>query len=225
MVTTKSGLEATGSAFSTRRVFLPPPVSRQAEFWRLLLLLLGVRRRAHQLVLDSLNLTGDENVLHVGCHTGGLSLALLRRWPRLELEAVDSDEVALELAVKAAAKAGARVLFKKGYLQDLPVTTERHDVVVEALSLHRLGPVDRKDALQEFQRVLKPGGCVLLVDYGEPAGGLGGWLVGKLVPHERGLPEQLAKGLEALLRQEGFAHCQTLAKGPFGLQVVTGQRP
>jgi ubiquinone/menaquinone biosynthesis C-methylase UbiE len=225
MVTTKSEIEATGSAFSTRRVFLPPPVSRRAELWRLLLLLLGVRRRAYQRVLDSLRLTGNENVLHVGCHTGGLTLAILRRWPHLDLEAADADEVVLGLAVKAAAKAGARILFKKGYLQDLPVTTERHDVVVGALSLHRLGPVDRKDALQEFQRVLKPGGCVLLVDYGEPTGGLGGWLVKKLVPHERGLPEQLAKGLEALLRQEGFLHCQTLAKGPFGLHVVTGQRP
>jgi hypothetical protein len=49
--------------------------------------------------------------------------------------------------------------------------------------------------------------------------------VNKLVPHERGLSEQLAKGLDALLHQEGFAHCQILGKGPFGLQVVTGVRP
>lgn len=147
-----------------------------------------------------------------------------RRWPRAEVEGIDSDEEALQAAAAYAQRAALPALFQKGYLQDLPVAAERYDVVLCVLALHRLRGEDRGDTFQEFTRVLKPGGRLLLVDFGVPVEGARGELVRRLAEHEKGIADQLDLGLEELCRMGGFEEIEKLGEGAFGLQAILATR-
>ncbi|MBI3830165.1 MAG: class I SAM-dependent methyltransferase [Planctomycetes bacterium] len=207
--------------FSSRRIFLPPPPAPyRVELYRDLLNKFGVRKEAARLALASLALAGKESILIAGCGDGAMAISFKRRWPDADVEGVDPDMDALTNAVERAGEAGFRILFQKGYLQDLPSAAERHDVVVCALFLYRLRGEDRGDAFTEFTRVLKPGGRLLLIDFGVACGGLKGWLVRRLAAHELGIRDQIEMGLPDLCKLGGFEKIELAGAGAFGLQAV-----
>lgn len=211
--------------FSSQRIFLPPPpVPWRAELYRDLLNKLGLRREARRMVLDAIQLKAGESLLHAGCRDGAITLELKRRWPHSEIEGVYHDLPALKEAAEAAEAAGLHVLFKKGYLQDLPASAERHDVILCEMFLHRLRGEDRGDAFSEFSRVLKPGGRLLLLDFGARCAGLKGWLVHRLARHDRGIADQFDLGLPELCKLGGFRAIRAVASGDFGLEAVACEK-
>lgn len=211
--------------FSSQRIFLPPPPAPwRAELYRDLLNKLGLHREARRLTLEALQLKDGESLLHAGCRDGALTLDLKRRWPQATIEGVYHDLTALKDAAEAAEAAGLHVLFKKGYLQDLPASAEGHDVVLCEMFLHRLRGEDRGDAFSEFARVLKPGGRLLLVDFGTRCTGLKGWLVQRLAKHDRGIADQFDLGLPELCKLGGFRTIKKLVSGTFGLEAVACEK-
>ena len=72
------------------------------------------------------------------------------------------------------------------------------------LTLHRLRGQERGEALLEINRVLKPGGHLLAVDFGGPSSGVRGWLVRKLAAHDKGVADHLEVGLGELLSLGGL---------------------
>lgn len=218
--------EGVEGEFSSRRIFMPPPqFPKRAQTYRDMLDFLGLHMQAHKLALAHLHLQAGESVLDAGCGTGYLALELKRRWPNVEVEGVDHDVDALQMAAELAEQTGAHVLFQKGYMQDLPCSAERYDVVVCLLLLHRLRGAERGAAFQELIRVLKPGGRLLFVDFGAPARGMGGWLVKRLAEYERGISDHLELGLEELCRLGGLLEVAKAGQAAFGLRAVTALRP
>ncbi len=100
--------------------------------------------------------------LDIGCGTG--------RWTA-RLSAVGIDASPAMIAV-AAAKPGLRGKLAVGDAAELPIATGAADVLLCALTLGHIR--DRVLALREFQRVLAPGGTLLLTDF-HPAAAARGW--------------------------------------------------
>lgn len=96
-------------------------------------------------------------VVDVGCGTGGLARALAAHG--CSVLGVEPDEARVEVAREAG---GAR--FVAGVAEALPVETGSVDAVVFNRSLHHV-PVDRMpQALAEAQRVLRPGGSMVVLE-------------------------------------------------------------
>jgi len=211
----------TGPEFSSQRMFMPAPTApRRVEAYLELLNLFGLQQQAQKLALDHLALQPGESLLHAGCGNGNITLELKRQCPQADVTGLDADVQTLKLAADRAEQAGLKMQYKKGFLQDIPDAAERHDVVLCALFLYRLRGQDRGDALEEFQRVLKPGGRVLVIDFGAPVGGLRGWLVGRLARYQQGISDQLELGLSAICEMGQFHAVTEAGVADFGLRAV-----
>lgn len=103
----------------------------------------------------------------VGCGTGTFALALAARQPGAQVIGVDGDPEILALA-QAKRGAGA-VEWQEGLAQELPLPEASADVVTISLVLHHLLAEDKRKALSEMRRILKPGGRLHVADWGPPA--------------------------------------------------------
>lgn len=106
--------------------------------------------------------------LDVGCGTGTLALAVAAACPGLTTVGLDADPDVLGLAVGKAARTGSVVRFDQGLATALPYPDESFDHVFSSLMLHHLTGEERRAALREVVRVLKPGGRFHLVDWCRP---------------------------------------------------------
>ncbi|MDQ2630780.1 MAG: class I SAM-dependent methyltransferase [Actinomycetota bacterium] len=106
-------------------------------------------------------------VVDVGSGTGTFALALKRRRPDAQVIGVDGDE---EILTLAQAKPGAaEVEWREGLAQGLPLEAGSADVVTTSLMLHHLLPGDKRKALAEMKRILKPDGRLHVADWGRPS--------------------------------------------------------
>lgn len=124
-------------------------------------------------ILDSLRLRGDEQVLDMGCGRGAVLTAVARRlttglatgidiWNRL-----DQSGNAREVAVRNASLEGVsdRVAIETGDMRALPFPDASFDVVVSSLAIHNIRTnADRRQAVAEGFRVLRPGGRMVIAD-------------------------------------------------------------
>ena len=100
------------------------------------------------------------DALDVGCGTGFLALLLAELGHRVT--GVDAADEMLELARAKAAGAGATVDFRRADAEALPFPDASFDLVVERHVIWTL-PAPAV-ALAEWARVLRPGGCLVLVE-------------------------------------------------------------
>jgi SAM-dependent methyltransferase len=106
-----------------------------------------------------------ESIVDIGCGAGmDLLLAARRTGPGGAAIGVDMTPAMLELATRAALKAGAweYVEVRRGCAEELPVATESADIVISNGALN-LSP-DKLRAFGEIHRILKPGGRLYLAD-------------------------------------------------------------
>ena len=127
--------------------------------------------RERDRILDLAELQGDEILLDVGCGRGLLVVAAAKRLPAGEAVGVDrwraKDQSANTPAgaLHNARLEGVKVRVETGDARDLPFDDETFDVVVSSYVLHNIsGPGDRRRAVREIDRVLKPRGRLVLID-------------------------------------------------------------
>ena len=130
---------------------------------------LGLRDR----LLDSLNLKGDEKILDVGCGRGLLLIGAAKRLKSGKVTGIDiwsqEDQSANSAdATKRNAKiegVSDRVRIENGDARKLVYPDNHYDVVVSSLAIHNISDSEeRKRAIREMWRVLKPGGRILIYD-------------------------------------------------------------
>jgi ubiquinone/menaquinone biosynthesis C-methylase UbiE len=110
----------------------------------------------------------------VGSGTGTFALALKERRPDAQVIGIDGDK---EILVLAQEKPGAAAIeWREGLAQELPVEAGSADVVTTSLMLHHLVAEDKRKALAEMRRILKPGGRLHVADWGRPSDPLMGGL-------------------------------------------------
>ncbi|MFQ5568034.1 MAG: class I SAM-dependent methyltransferase [Rhodothermales bacterium] len=109
----------------------------------------------------------DSTVLDLGCGKGRVS--------RLAQERGTKETVGIDISaamLKAAAEALPTARWVQGSVLDLPFEAASFDVVVGALMMGHVQPLER--ALAEVARVLRPGGFLVLSDF-HPYAVLRGW--------------------------------------------------
>jgi ubiquinone/menaquinone biosynthesis C-methylase UbiE len=116
------------------------------------------------------NLHNGEHALELGCGTGTLSIALAVTYRDALVTGLDADLEALALAHKKARSQGVLVNLEQGIAQHLPFEASTFDVIVSSLFFHHLDRAGKRRALLEALRVTKPGGRLLIADWGRPKG-------------------------------------------------------
>jgi ubiquinone/menaquinone biosynthesis C-methylase UbiE len=105
-------------------------------------------------------------VLDIGCGTGTFAISLASTRPDAQVVGIDGDQ---EILALARAKDGAeRVQWREGLAGALPFGDGSVDVVTMSLVLHHLLPGQKREALVEARRVLKPAGSLQIADWGSP---------------------------------------------------------
>ena len=103
-----------------------------------------------------------QQILDVGCGTGGFLRMAAGRFPEARLTGVDPSEVMLANAV-AANPAGSRLTFVHAPAEALPFGQGVFDLAVSTMSFHHWA--DQAKGLSEIARVLRPGAALLLADH------------------------------------------------------------
>ncbi|MEW6072683.1 MAG: ubiquinone/menaquinone biosynthesis methyltransferase [Planctomycetota bacterium] len=131
------------------------------------LLSAGVDRRWRARAVAAAGERGRGIVVDVATGTGDLGLAFARAGARVV--GVDFTRAMLARAVEKAGRRGARggrTLFVGGDALRLPVRSAAADVACIAFGIRNVA--DRRAGLAEMVRVVRPGGCVLVLEFSLP---------------------------------------------------------
>ena len=124
-------------------------------------------------ILDRHHLRGDEGVLDMGCGRGAVLTAVARRlttgrvtgvdiWSRKDQSGNAKDVTLRNASIEGV---GDRVQIETGDMRALPYPDATFDLVVSSLAIHNIrSNADRKRAIVEGFRVLKPGGRIVIAD-------------------------------------------------------------
>jgi demethylmenaquinone methyltransferase / 2-methoxy-6-polyprenyl-1,4-benzoquinol methylase len=128
-----------------------------------------VDKRWRRLVSEKLynNLgSGPLRILDVACGTGDLSLALFETG-KASVVGTDFCRPMLEVAARKFAGRRPKIPLVEGDALHLPFVDGSFDGVTIAFGLRNLANV--RDGLNELFRVLKPGGCLAVLEFSKPA--------------------------------------------------------
>jgi len=129
--------------------------------------ILGIRNRLQRRLWPQVEIKPGSRVLDVGCGTGDDLVYLATHFDRLNLTGVDGDPKVLAIAKNKSKKRGLAVKFRASLAEALPFTSNSFDVAWSSLMVHHLPTKYKLLALQEMRRVLKPGGQLYLVEFGQ----------------------------------------------------------
>jgi len=124
-------------------------------------------------ILDRIHLRGDEMVLDMGCGRGAVLTAVARRLTTGRVTGVDiwstTDQSgnAKDVALRNASLEGVgdRVRIETADMRALPFSDASFDLVVSSLAIHNIrSNADRRRAIAEGFRVVKPGGRIVIAD-------------------------------------------------------------
>jgi demethylmenaquinone methyltransferase/2-methoxy-6-polyprenyl-1,4-benzoquinol methylase len=128
----------------------------------------GLHRRWKRRLADLAAVRPGDRALDLCCGTGDIAFALARRGAAVV--GLDFSEAMLQVAVarsrKAGAPAPAGLRFQRGDAQQIPFPDDSFDIVTVGYGLRNLSSWET--GLREMRRVAKPGGRLLVLDFGKP---------------------------------------------------------
>ena len=110
--------------------------------------------------------SGSGKLLDIGSGSGTLTREIKFSQCEYLVTGVDGDKDMLSRAERHAEAAGLAISYDHGLAQDLPYAQETFNVVTSSLFFHHLTSTDKKRAFAEAYRVMKPGGTLLIADWG-----------------------------------------------------------
>jgi ubiquinone/menaquinone biosynthesis C-methylase UbiE len=132
--------------------------------------MLGHEAEFRERVLDLAELESGETVLDVGSGTGALAIRAKTRVGQTGLVCgIDASPEMVAAAERKAKKARADVAFRRAIVEELPFRDASFDAALSTLMLHHLPRPARAACAGELRRVVRPGGRVVVVDFGAPA--------------------------------------------------------
>ena len=164
-------------------------------------------------------------ILDVACGTGDISLVLRRKAPGARIVGLDFSPAMLDLAQVKIERAQADIELVAASAEEIPFPDADFDLLTIAFGIRNV--VDKKKALTEFYRVLKPQGRLAVLEFSQPQvawlRALYNFYFFKILPLIGGLfarrsaysylPESVAKfpsqdEFKAWLKESGFQRCR-----------------
>lgn len=180
----------------------------------------GFEGRFREQQLRLAKLQPGERVLDVGCGTGTLAIAARKHVGASgAVTGVDPAAEMIERAVKKARRANVDVSFRTAAAEELPFANGTFDVVLSSLMLHHLPTETRRAGVKEMRRVLKAGGRLLAIDFGQASGKKG------LLARIHGHGGVNANALIELVTDAGFEVAESGWAGKWDLQYVLATVP
>jgi ubiquinone/menaquinone biosynthesis C-methylase UbiE len=185
------------------------------------LLTLGRSRVMRQRTVDLADLRPGETVLEIGCGTGAVARAARARvGPAGQVFAIDPSGEMIAVARRKAARARLQIDFRVAGIEALPFPDASVDVVLSSLMMHHLPADLKRTGLSEVRRVLKPGGRLVIVDFGKRQGLLSHLVLSAIVHHPS---EHTVEELVPVLDTAGFNDFRTGELGMMSLGFVTAR--
>lgn len=185
------------------------------------LLTLGGSRRMRQRTVDLAELRPGDTVLEVGCGTGAVArTARARVGPGGRVLGIDPSAEMIAVARRKAARKHLDIDFRVAGIEALPFPDASVDVALSSLMMHHLPGDLKQTGLAEVRRVLKPGGRLVIVDFGKRRSGLSRLILSAVVPHSG---EHAVEDLVPVLEAAGFGDFRTGELGILSLGYVTAR--
>ncbi len=125
----------------------------------------GLHRGWKRRVVDLANVTPKSRALDLCCGTGDISFALAQRGA--ETTGLDFSAQMLAVAAERSQKTGTGIpAFIQGDAQSVPFPDSTFDIVTVGYGLRNLTSWPR--GVEEMHRVAKPGGRLIVLDFGKP---------------------------------------------------------
>ena len=177
------------------------------------ILSLGIHKGWRRAAVAISGASRGQHVLDCATGTGDLALEFKRAvGPSGEVIGTDFCAEMLQSAPRKAARAGLDVQFAVADALALPYPEGRFDVASIAFGIRNVDDAVR--CLREMGRVVKPGGCVIVLEFGQPRGAFGAVfraysrgvmpLVGGLLTGNRAAYEYLPRTAAAFPAGEKF---------------------
>jgi ubiquinone/menaquinone biosynthesis C-methylase UbiE len=162
---------------------------------------LGLEGRYRRRAIELLQLKGHEKVLDIGCGTGILTRRLAAGLDGSGPEQVIGIDAAAKMIAVARRKAAGmgNIRFETAVAERLPFGDAVFDAAVSTFFYHHIDLDLKHRSLAELRRVLKPGGCAVIVDVDTPTS-----LFGKLCAwsgYWLFRQEEIRENIEGRLRQ------------------------
>lgn len=141
---------------------------RLVPHYDLVVRLLMRERHIKRRVIRAARIPRDGRLLDIGCGTGTLALLAKQAYPRATVVGIDGDSAVLSIARAKVAAASLAVQVDEGMAYALPYPDGSFDAVVSTLVFHHLTADQRERTLAEVRRVLRPGGRLVIADFGPP---------------------------------------------------------
>jgi len=184
------------------------------------LLTRGRERAFRERLLDLARLKPGHSVLDIGCGTGTLAIAATRHVGSTgSVYGIDASPPMIERARRKSAKAASAAVFQVAIAEQLPFPDARFDVVLSTLMFHHLPRNVRQRCAIEARRVLKPGGRLLVVDFGKAQSKRG------LLAHFHRHGHVDVEDIESMLVHAGFTTVGRGAVEVRDLQFVLAETP
>jgi demethylmenaquinone methyltransferase / 2-methoxy-6-polyprenyl-1,4-benzoquinol methylase len=173
---------------------------------------MGVHRLWRRVAVRKSGAKPGDSVLDCATGTGDLALAFKRAVGPGEVIGTDFNAQMLSFAPKKAADAGLDVTFEVADAMKLPYADARFTVASISFGIRNVD--DPKACVAELARVVKPGGRVVVLEFGQPKGLFGAFfrfyakhvmpLLGQLLTGSRAAYEYLPRTMAAFPAGERF---------------------
>ena len=146
-------------------------------------------------------------LLDLGCGTGTMTRWLRDDWPSARIIGLDADAQALAIAERKKSREDHLIEFRLGDARALPLEDASIDLVVSSLFFHHLNDPGKVQVLGEAFRVTRPGGALLVADWGKPQsiGTALGFLLVRCLDGFSRTRANAAGELPTMIEQAGFS--------------------
>jgi demethylmenaquinone methyltransferase/2-methoxy-6-polyprenyl-1,4-benzoquinol methylase len=180
----------------------------------------GGETRFRQLFLKDLQVNADAKVLDLCCGAGQATQELVKHFPNVT--GLDASPI----AIKRAKQNVPQATYVEAFAEQMPFSDRSFDLVITSTAMHEMESEQLQQIIQEVDRILKPEGQFIIIDFHRPTNPLF-WLPIStfLWLFETETAWQLLKtDLQQLLSKSGFQvkSCQLYAGG--SLQVLQSQK-